>query len=60
MKSSRSIQGRWLWLALLIAVIGLGATGCATTEPDNMSSRPWNSPEGWQNGGLPGGMLQPH
>lgn len=24
--------------------------GCATTEPDNMSARPWNSPKGWETG----------
>lgn len=41
----------------LLAVAGLGAalliTGCNTTEPDNQSSRPWNSPKGWE-GGVPG------
>ncbi|MEK7782112.1 MAG: hypothetical protein AAB370_11495 [Verrucomicrobiota bacterium] len=38
----------------------LGATllsGCATTEPDNLSVRPWNSPKGWENG-LPSGMME--
>lgn len=28
-------------------------TGCGTTEPDNQSSRPWNSPKGWESG-VPG------
>jgi len=46
-----------LWLALL--AIGWGCLGCATDEPDNASSKPWNSPEGYQNGALPGMMQQP-
>jgi hypothetical protein len=46
-----------LWLALL--AVGLGGFGCATDEPDNASSKPWNSPEGYQNGALPGMMQQP-
>lgn len=41
----------------LLATVALGftllATGCGTTEPDNMSTRPWNSPKGWE-GGVPG------
>jgi hypothetical protein len=50
---------RTLWLALLTG-IGLGLAGCATEESSNESTRPWNSPEGWQNGSLPPGMVQPH
>jgi hypothetical protein len=46
-----------LWLAIL--VVGFGGFGCATDEPDNVSSKPWNSPEGYQNGALPGIMQQP-
>jgi hypothetical protein len=60
MKPTNLISGRCLLLALLLAVLGLGAAGCASTEPDNLSSRPWNSPEGWQNGSMPMGMTQPH
>ncbi len=44
-----------------VVVIGLvAASGCASTEPepDNLSSKPWNSPEGYQNGNLPSNMLQ--
>jgi hypothetical protein len=48
------------WLVLLLAVVGLEVAGCSSTESDNMSSRPWNTPEGWQNGGLPANMTQPH
>ncbi len=42
-------------LAAMVAVI----SGCASTEPDNASVRPWNSPEGWQ-GGMLGGMDNQH
>jgi len=43
-----------LLLLLVLAAVVLG--GCATTESDNQSERPWNSPQGWENG-LPGGMF---
>lgn len=42
-------------LLLLLAVSLLG--GCATTEPENESVRPWNAPIGWENG-LPAGMTE--
>ncbi|HZT22675.1 MAG TPA: hypothetical protein VFB55_07185 [Verrucomicrobiae bacterium] len=41
----------WLWLSLALATLFLAA-GCASTEPDNASTRPWNTPQGWE-GGLP-------
>jgi hypothetical protein len=31
-------------------------TGCATSDPENVSERPWNSPKSWEHG-LPGGMM---
>jgi hypothetical protein len=45
----------WLLLAGMAAVI----SGCASTDPDNASVRPWNTPEGWQNGSL-GDMTNQH
>lgn len=45
-----------LVLAALAAVI----SGCADTESDNASVRPWNSPEGWQGGALGDMMDQQH
>lgn len=48
-----------LVLCILSALVLLGASGCASTEPDNASVRPWNSPVGWENG-IPSGMYQPH
>lgn len=45
---------------LLLAVMSLAVflSGCATDEPDNASVRPWNTPQGWENG--LGGMDTQH
>ena len=40
-------------LLLVLAAVAWG--GCASTESDNLSERPWNSPQGWENG-LPSSM----
>lgn len=45
----------WLFALLLLAAGGL--SGCATTESDNLSARPWDSPKSWENG-LPSGMTE--
>jgi len=44
--------------AVITALVVL-SVGCASTDPDNASVRPWNSPEGWQ-GGVLGGMNYQH
>jgi hypothetical protein len=49
-------RSSWL-LCLLFALALLGAGGCATTEPENASVRPWDAPIGWENG-IPSGMYQ--
>lgn len=46
-------------LLTLFALLLLGATGCASTDPENASVRPWNAPIGWENG-IPSGMYQNH
>jgi len=48
------------WL-LLLAVMALAVflSGCATDDPSNASVRPWNTPQGWENGAL-GGMDNQH
>jgi len=46
---------RWVLLLLLTATL-LSLTGCATTDPENASVRPWNSPRGWETGGLPSSL----
>jgi hypothetical protein len=44
----------WLLLLALGAILA-GVGGCATDEPENASVRPWNAPQGWENG--MGGMM---
>lgn len=46
----------WLLLGLGLAAIFLGG-GCASTEPENVSARPWNQPRGWETG-LPPAMYE--
>ena len=48
-------RARWAVL-LLLASLALAVAGCATTESANVSSRPWNAPQGWETGGLPSSM----
>ena len=50
----RSTQNSWIFLwVLLTALIGL--VGCVTSESENLSERPWNTPKGWETG-LPNSM----
>jgi len=46
------------FLLLLLGAILIGISGCATDDPENMSVRPWNEPQGWENG--LGGMDYQH
>lgn len=48
-----------LKVALLLGFLAgsLSLTGCAESEPENLSSRPWNSPKGWESG-LPIGLTE--
>jgi hypothetical protein len=46
-------------LFVFFALLLCGAVGCSSTESDNASVRPWNAPEGWENG-IPSGMYQNH
>ncbi len=39
------------------AFVLLSTSGCATTESDNASARPWNSPKSWEHG-LPSAMTE--
>lgn len=56
MKILSAINLRWIFGVLLLAVV-VGMTGCATTEPENLSERPWNAPAGYESG-LPMQMMQ--
>jgi hypothetical protein len=35
---------------LLFVLLAAGFSGCASTESDNASVRPWDTPQGWENG----------
>jgi len=50
------IRAAHLFLLLLFAAFAALLSSCASTESDNASVRPWNTPEGWQGGAL-GNML---
>jgi hypothetical protein len=40
----------YLFLFLALAALALTVSGCATDDPENMSVRPWNAPQSWENG----------
>jgi hypothetical protein len=46
-----------LLLFLLLALAGAVLNGCTTSDPDNLSQRPWNEPKSWETG-LPSTMLE--
>ncbi|HKS37454.1 MAG TPA: hypothetical protein VJW76_09710 [Verrucomicrobiae bacterium] len=48
---------RWICRMLIVAFGTALLSGCASTEPENASARPWNSPRGWEHG-LPPGMYE--
>lgn len=50
------INLRWVSLLLLLLVV-IGLSGCATPDSENASVRPWNSPKSWENG-LPSMMTE--
>jgi outer membrane biogenesis lipoprotein LolB len=47
-------------LLLLLAMVALVISGCATNEPENASVRPWNAPASWQQNGALNGMDTQH
>ena len=58
MKLSRQHLSGLLGL-VLFAALALALSGCSSLEPENASSKPWDSPEGFQGGNLPGMLTQP-
>lgn len=44
---------RFICLAALLVLPLVGGTGCKSAESENISSRPWNTPRGFDSG-LPG------
>ncbi len=58
MKTLRSRFSLAVFLLGLAAGV-FGLSGCTTAESDNMSARPWNQPQNWENG-LPSTMMEGH
>jgi hypothetical protein len=54
------IRAVHILLALVLAALAFAITGCASTESDNASVRPWDTPEGFESGALGGMMDQQH
>lgn len=52
MKIVRTILG-----AIFFALTAMAMVGCATDNPDNISSTPWNQPASWE-GALPSNINQ--
>jgi hypothetical protein len=44
-------------MLLVLVTVAWTFSGCATTEPPNASSRPWNTSKSWETG-LPGGFFE--
>jgi hypothetical protein len=42
---------------LLLTLTVLALAGCSTTDSENASERPWDSPKNWENG-LPSSMME--
>jgi hypothetical protein len=54
----RNLHANWrAVLVLLLALAAVIVSGCASTESENLSERPWNSPKSWE-GGLPSGLTE--
>jgi hypothetical protein len=57
----KRLVSRWLpylTLTVFLLTLVLASSGCSTTtESENLSSRPWNTPKSWQNG-MPTGMFE--
>jgi hypothetical protein len=47
-------------LLFLLGALSAGVSGCATTDSENLSARPWNSPQGWETGAIPSSMNEGH
>jgi hypothetical protein len=54
----RLVSHSFPYLILALVLLAMGSSGCSTTtESENLSSRPWNTPKSWEHG-MPGGMFE--
>jgi len=56
-RDEMKLRGANLFLLLAFLALMVGFCGCTSVESDNASTRPWNTPQGWENG-LPIDMQQ--
>jgi hypothetical protein len=52
----KTLRSHIKYCALLLGLVSLMLSGCATMESENQSARPWNTPHNWETG-LPSGVL---
>lgn len=55
-RGSGSGGGKAVWVFFLAVILLPLLPGCASSDDQNLSERPWNSPKGWESG-LPSGMM---
>ncbi len=53
----RFVSNIRVWLFLLLVTAAAALTGCATSDSENASARPWNAPYNWENG-LPANITE--
>jgi len=53
----KNLFTRHTLLFALTAFFVLLSSACKTTEDDNLTERPWNTPKSWESG-IPTGMMQ--
>ncbi len=56
-KSSRKALLQWGFLMSVLALVVVFSSACASTESENLSARPWNTPRNWENG-IPAAMTE--
>lgn len=56
---TKLISSLTLTALFLLGAASLFLSGCATADPANESARPWNSPRGFEGGGLPSVLTDP-
>jgi hypothetical protein len=57
MATMKALSKPQLLLLALTALILFISSGCATTEDEALTERPWNAPKSWETG-VPQGMMQ--
>lgn len=49
--AKRNLRGAVILLVAFVGITCFSGSGCKTNkDPENMSARPWNSPQTWEHG----------